>query len=30
VMRITRILSAPFRVAGKVLTGLARRVTNRS
>jgi len=29
-MRLTRILSAPFRVVGKVVTGLARRVTGRS
>jgi len=29
-MTITRILSAPFRVAGKLVTGLTRRLTGRS
>jgi hypothetical protein len=29
-MGIVRILSAPFRVAGKLVTGLARRLTGGS
>jgi hypothetical protein len=29
-MRITRILSAPFRAVGKLVTGLARRLTGGS
>jgi|HubBroStandDraft_6_1064221.scaffolds.fasta_scaffold00659_11 hypothetical protein len=28
-MRITRILSVPFRAAGRLVTGLARRLTGR-
>jgi hypothetical protein len=29
-MAITRILSAPFRLLGRVLTGIARRLTGRT